>query len=104
MMVSTSIRIVFYSKYGTVRGLELENDFMLIALLWEGGFDMRVSPGLRKKMSPGKATSEGNITATKEASQAGCCPELGYFRRGERRINARDFSEVQLTGLGRDSR
>lgn len=104
MTVSTSTRIIFYGKYGTLRVLELGTDFMHIALLWKGGFDTSVSPGLRRELSPGKETSEGNVTATKAVSQVGCCPELGYFRRKERRINARDFSEVQLTGLGSDLR
>lgn len=47
---------------------------------------------------------EGSITAAQAASQAGHRAELGSVRRRERRTHARYVSEIQLTGLGSDSR
>ena len=55
-------RILFYSKYGTVQILELENDFVLTAMLQEGGFDTTLIPGLKREDVWRWTVRSGSIT------------------------------------------
>lgn len=82
--------ILFYSKCGTMKVLELENDFMLVALLWEGRFDTTVNPGLRRKLSGDWTTCEWCVTAAQAASQAEHHAGLGSSE-GEREGPAQEI-------------
>ena len=57
-----------------------------------------MTPGLRRKMSRGGTAIYWNITAVQAAHPV----KLGLFRKRERRTNAREISEAQVTGLDSD--
>ena len=57
-----------------------------------------MTPGLRRKMSRGGTAIYWSITAVQAAHPV----KLGLFRKRERRTNAREISEAQVTGLDSD--
>ena len=57
-----------------------------------------MNPGLRRKMCRGGTEIWWSITAAHAAHPV----KLQLFRKRERRTNAREISEAQLTGLDSD--
>ena len=57
-----------------------------------------MNPGLRRKMCRGGTEIWWSITAAHAAHPV----KLQLFRKRERRTNAREMSEAQLTGLDSD--